>query len=148
VHVLFVGASALLAFAPNAPGGDRQFDLICTGSVIARPVIGLTTGLGFVGRHPRASYSTRLRVDLAGGRFCQDKCGNSEPIAIVSPVTLLFRSRAGWDGNILEVQRGDGSFKYRWDSQANGLEARSYILNEAEGICVKAPFTGIPKNAF
>ena len=149
---MIFGAALAVGVTSAALGQSAEkFNLICSGTVVAEDIGAHEPGevlLPFeAGPVP---YSTHLRVNLSGKVFCQDDCPASEDIALVDPEFLLLRDDHEIFGRSrhFAVRRADGAFVFNWEEPGDRATHRAYLSKSAKGICTKAPFTTMPKNAF
>jgi len=143
VGIVLAGAFASLAMAQPA----ERFDLVCTGQVATEKVGVSGNGLAPLALGT-APYTTHLRVDLKAEVFCQDDCKGPEPIPLIGPNDIIFRTGGGMEQKFLTVDRGSGSFTFNWNEDWEQPPLGPYVHKAATGQCTKARFTQIPKNLF
>lgn len=122
--------AAIAAIATPAAAAD-QFDLVCTG---------MNKDTSLASRKPIAKH---YRVDLTSGRWCQDNCSATEPIASVAQDKIIFRSQAKQYARdtliIEEVNRVNGE----WTDVIFGAPPNGNYWNTS-GKCEPAQFSGFP----
>ena len=148
MKLVFAGIALAGAFVTSVMAQPaEQFDLVCTGQVVAEKV-GVSGG-GFAPLAPgTAPYTTHLRVDLKAEVFCQDDCKGPEHIPLIGPNDIIFRSGGGFEQKFLSVDRGSGSFIFNWNEGWEQPPLGPHVKKAATGQCTKAPFTRLPKNLF
>lgn len=116
---------ALLVMQSASP---PQFDLECSGAV--------ATMSG--GPSDRRPYALRLRVDLAAGVYCEDRCLTRRVITEVQPTRITFVNGLSESGSTVRhyVNRDDGFHSIR--SESASMEIRW------AGRCEARPFSGFP----
>jgi hypothetical protein len=150
--IALAGAAASAAMAQST----NQFDLACTGQVVAEindvtknsMELGATVDESVPFERGPIPYTTHLRVDLKAQVFCQDDCKGPEDIALIGPESIIFRSLSGLQSSQLVVNRGDGSFSYDWNEDGNLAAHRAFLKKTATGQCTKVPYTEMPKRLF
>ncbi|HWJ68443.1 MAG TPA: hypothetical protein VNS79_00100 [Sphingobium sp.] len=120
----------LLSSAP-AMAAD-QYDLACQGTRIS----------------PRdaaaEAYSTRLRIDLAAQKWCQDDCKRVVAINDISADTLVLADDITYNSrtdlsNKMTVDRKSGAFE-----QLSSQDRPSPMYLKVEATCTEQPFTPFP----
>ena len=120
--------AALLAAA-------TAFNLVCTGTeshILERHTV---PGL------PDAPLQLVLRIDLAQGRWCENECSSTLPIASIAATRIALQDdRGDLTSKQLFLNREDGSI-HRRDQTGD------FVVVQI-GQCRPAPFTGFPTRKF
>lgn len=123
-----IALATLMAWSP-------QFDLVCSGSTRTD------------GGEPRPT-ERRIRVDLDAGRWCQEECDRTWPIADAAQDVLVFDQEGQGDSAarrvaLHRVSRVTGA----WYSSVS-TRAPIRMLVVTEGTCEPAAFSGFPQPRF
>lgn len=134
IPAIVIAAAALIGSAEP----PQQFDLVCSGERKNELLA------------PAVPYSFRLHVDLAAGKWCQDKCGRIEPIAEAQPSIIYFEAESPEDillGNKRTrfVNRETGKYM-RSVSEYLGPRSLGVVSSDyVQADCEPAPFSGFPE---
>ena len=127
-----------LALALAATGEGQTFDLVCAGELKTESIVG----------NEAKPYSTRYRVDLANGKWCEDDCSEISAIFKTSPGVIVFESidkdaPSERVRKINNVSRETGQHLALYTSRSIGGAAGIVTMRWA-GQCEKADFSGFP----
>lgn len=127
--LVLVAAMALLA---NSEGSPQQFDLVCKGTYFDGP------------EKVAEPVERRLRVDLAGEKFCFDDCELVRDIHAVQPDRVEFIKNVVPRRSVATatVSRKTGEYEQLI------LDAAYSLRMEWKLQCDPAPFSGFPKVRF
>ncbi len=109
-----------------------QFDLICKGRH-------KTSRLG-----SWKPYELRYRVDLATKAYCAGQCAEARTIADISAAEITFDRQPTPNSAVAlqhRVNRTTGEWRYY-------LASPTGLIQDAEGRCEAAPFSGLPDAKF
>ena len=130
-------ALAMVASSP-AFAQQQQFDLVCSGE---------QTSTTFDGEKVEP-YSTRLRIDLAEERWCENECKAIHDLASVQPtqITLKETSDDGIDESSFMLHFVDRETGEHHLSTAARYRAfpRLTVSIKMKGTCSPEPFSGFP----
>jgi hypothetical protein len=136
--VSIVVLASLLVRSAEAAAGEQRFDLVCTGLVtISAPT----------NSPPPRVETTRLRIDLIGRRWCEDRC------AIINTISAV-------DRQLIQLNEADypayGVMAHpvgtRTINRITGVYSWFITVGQVVGggdqACKQAPFTPIPSPKF
>ena len=126
----------LLMLCSSAPAlAAEQFDLACQGTRVSRR------------DGPPEPYAFRLRVDLAGKRWCTDACERPADISEVKPDQIVLADDLTYNtrtdfSNSVTLDRKSNAFH-----QLSSQDRPEVTYLKVEAACTEQPFTAIPKPA-
>lgn len=133
--VAFVLAAMAVSGPALAQSQVRQFDLLCSGTVLrVQPVNG---GGGAVNR-TTSPFTQRLRFDLTRTLFCEGDCSSPTRMFAVTDTELILGIGNPVTGRI---DRMSGAYKRQYSGD-------NFATAWYEGVCTPAAYSGIPAARF